>query len=145
MTKLFIISFFMFSVSCIAQDSKGTIKVKKVDTAISEIVLVEKLEPSSMPSFPGGDAAIMNYLAKSIKYPQLEKEMGIQGTVYISFVVMEDGSITDIKLLRGVKDGSGLDNEAMRVVKTMPKWISAQKDGKPVKVRYTLPIIFKLK
>ncbi len=145
MKKLFIITFLMFSVSCFAQDTKGTIKVKKVDTAISEIVLVETLNPEIMPSFPGGDAAMTSYLAKSIKYPQLEKEMGIQGTVYISFVVMEDGSITDIKLLRGVKDGSGLNNEALRVVKMMPNWISGQNNGKPVKVRYTMPIKFQLK
>ena len=145
MKRIFIIAFLMLSVSCFAQDTKGTIKVKKVDTAISEIVLVETINPESMPSYPGGDVAMSSYLAKSIKYPQLEKEMGIQGTVYVSFVVMEDGSIEDIKLLRGVKDGSGLDNEALRVVKMMPKWISGQKNEKPVKVRYTMPIKFQLK
>lgn len=146
MKKLFIITFLIFSVACFAQDTKGTIKVKKADTSRVEIPLAEALDPTTMPSFPGGDTAMTKYLSKSVRYPELEKEMGIQGKVYVSFVVLEDGSISDVKLLRGVSGGPGLDNEALRVVKMMPKWTPAKKlDGKPVKVRYTLPINFYIK
>jgi len=144
MRKQFVIAFLILTVASFAQDTKGTIKVKKADTARSEIVLVEALDPASMPSFPGGNAEMNKYLSKTVQYSQMELEMGIQGKVYISFVVTEDGSITDIKLMKGVTGGPGLDKEAIRIVKMMPKWIPAKKDGKPVKVRFNMPINFKL-
>lgn len=144
MKKLFSIALLMFSVSCFGQDTKGTIKVKKVDTAKSEIAVIEVLDSESLPSFPGGNIEMQKYLSKNVQYPQYELESGIQGSVCVSFVVTEDGSISDVKLLRGVPGGPGLDKEAIRIVKMMPKWIPAEKEGNPVNVRFNMPIIFRL-
>jgi protein TonB len=95
-----------------------------------------------MPSFPGGMAALMKYLATHIKYPELAKESGIQGRVFINFVVEPDGSISHVKVLRGI--GGGCDEEAVRVVKSMPKWIPGKQRGKPVRVSFNLPVKFTL-
>jgi len=95
-----------------------------------------------MPSFPGGDGAMLSYLGKNIKYPTLAKESGIQGTVYVTFVVEKDGRVSDVKVLRGI--GGGCDEEAIRVVKSMPRWTPGKQRGKPVKVQYNLPCRFVL-
>lgn len=149
MKRIFVIAFVILSVVCLAQDKKGTIKVKELDTVgfeltRSEVVLSEALDPTTMPSFPGGNAEMQKFLSKNIQYPAMEAEAGIQGKVYVAFVVDVDGSLTDIKLMRGVKDGPGCDKEAMRLVKMMPKWVPAKKEGKPVKTRINLPINFKI-
>ncbi len=96
-----------------------------------------------MPSFPGGDAALMKYLGNSIKYPAIAKDAGIQGTVYVTFVVDEKGNVKDVKVLRSI--GGGCDEEAIRVVENMPKWKPGKQRGKPVKVQYNLPIRFTLR
>jgi len=96
----------------------------------------------SMPEFPGGKSALMKYLAQNIKYPPYAKEAGIQGRVFINFVVEKDGSITNVKVLRGI--GGGCDEEAVRVVKAMPKWKPGMQRGKPVRVSFNLPVKFTL-
>ena len=96
----------------------------------------------SMPTFPGGMGALMKYLAENIKYPPLAKESGIQGRVFINFVVEPDGSISNVKVLRGI--GGGCDEEAVRVVQNMPKWSPGKQRGKPVRVSYNLPVKFTL-
>ncbi len=96
-----------------------------------------------MPSFPGGEAKLFEYLGKNIKYPQIAKEAGISGIVYVTFVVDANGNITEVQVLRGI--GGGCDEEAVRVVKNMPKWTPGKQRGKAVKVRYNLPIRFSLK
>jgi protein TonB len=95
-----------------------------------------------MPSFPGGDVKLMEYIAKNIKYPQIARESGIQGRVFIGFVVEPDGSISNVKLLRGI--GGGCDEEAMRVIKSLPKWKPGKQRGKAVRVSYQIPVNFKL-
>lgn len=95
-----------------------------------------------MPSFPGGQEAMMKYIGKNFKYPKEAVDSGIQGTVFVTFVVERDGSITGVKTLRGI--GSGCDEEALRVVQSMPKWIAGKQRGKEVRVQYNLPIRFKL-
>ena len=95
-----------------------------------------------MPAFPGGEAKLMEYVGKNIKYPQIARETGIQGRVFIGFVVEPDGSVSNVKLLRGI--GGGCDEEAMRVVKSMPKWKPGKQRGKAVRVKYTVPVNFKL-
>jgi len=95
-----------------------------------------------MPKFPGGETAMMEFIAKNVKYPQKAKDEGVQGRVFIQFVVEKDGSIGEVKLLRGI--GGGCDEEGIRVVKSMPKWTPGQQAGKSVRVHYTLPIFFKL-
>jgi len=96
----------------------------------------------SMPSFPGGMYKLMEYLHKNIKYPLLAKELNIQGRVFVTFVIEKDGSVNDVKLLRGI--GGGCDEEAIRVVKSMPKWIPGSQRNIPVRVQYNLPINFRL-
>lgn len=93
-----------------------------------------------MPSFPGGN--VQKWIGKNTKYPVLAMENGIQGKVYIQFVIEKDGSITDTKVLRGVD--ASLDKEAIRVINSMPKWKPGKQRGKPVRVSYTLPINFQL-
>ena len=95
-----------------------------------------------MPAFPGGEQKLMEYVAKNIKYPQIARETGIQGRVFIGFVVEPDGSVSNVKLLRGI--GGGCDEEAMRVVKSMPKWKPGKQRGKAVRVSYQIPVFFKL-
>jgi len=95
-----------------------------------------------MPEFPGGRGKLMQYLASNIKYPPYAKEAGIQGRVFINFVVEKDGSITAVKVLRGI--GGGCDEEAVRVVKAMPKWKPGMQRGKPVRVSFNLPVKFTL-
>ena len=96
----------------------------------------------TMPSFPGGQEKLMHYLATNIKYPQIARESNVQGRVYLSFVVEPDGSVSNVKVLRGI--GAGCDEEAMRVVKAMPKWSPGKQRGKAVRVSYNLPVNFKL-
>ena len=96
-----------------------------------------------MPIFEGGDAALMKYLTDSVKYPELAKKHGVQGRVVIGFIVEKDGSLTDVKVLRHVD--IALDAEALRVVKGMPKWIPGCQDEQLVRVRYNVPVSFRLK
>jgi protein TonB len=95
-----------------------------------------------MPSFPGGPEAMFKYIGKELKYPEEAVEQGIEGAVYIAFVVERDGSVSDVKVLRGI--GGGCSEEAVRVVQRMPKWTPGKQNGKLVRVRYTLPIRYKL-
>lgn len=94
------------------------------------------------PNYPGGDEARIKFLQANMKYPEEAKELGIQGKVFVTFVVEVDGSITDVKVLRGI--GSGCDDEAIRVVKSMPRWVPGKQRGVPVRVQFNLPINFKL-
>ena len=95
-----------------------------------------------MPSFPGGMGALMQYLSKNIKYPPFAEENNIQGRVICTFVVERDGSVTDIHIAKGVDPS--LDKEAIRVVSGMPKWIPGRQNGQSVRVKYTLPVTFRL-
>ena len=94
------------------------------------------------PAFPGGEGAMMQWIQEHIEYPQLAVEMGEQGIVYVQFVVNKDGSIEQVKIMRGVSDA--LDDEAVKVVKKMPKWTPGEQAGKKVRCRFTLPIHFRL-
>lgn len=94
------------------------------------------------PQFPGGEAALYKYLNESIKYPEEAKELGIQGRVFVNFVVETNGSVSNVKVLRGI--GGGCDEEAIRVVQSMPKWTPGKQRGIPVRVSYNLPIKFTL-
>ena len=107
----------------------------EVETKIFEVV-------EQMPSFPGGDAALMKYLQENVKYPVVAQENGVQGRVVISFVVERDGSITDVKVARSVDPS--LDREAQRVVKSMPNWIPGKQNGSAVRVKYNVPVSFRL-
>jgi protein TonB len=96
-----------------------------------------------MPEFPGGQQEMMKYIAENIKYPVIAQENGIQGRVICQFVIEKNGSVTDIQVVRSSGDAS-LDKEAERVIKTMPKWKPGKQRGKPVRVKYTIPVAFRL-
>ncbi len=96
-----------------------------------------------MPSFPGGEEKMLAYIAKNIKYPPVARENNIIGRVYVSFVVDKDGKIKEAKILRGI--GGGCDEEALRVVKSMPDWKAGRQNGRSVQVQFNLPVNFTLK
>lgn len=98
-----------------------------------------------MPSFPGGNDKMMKFIQTNITYPEFEKEHGIAGTCYVTFVVEKDSTLSGISVLRGVAGGSGCDKEAMRVVSIMPKWSPGTQNGNLVRVQYYLPIKFYLR
>jgi periplasmic protein TonB len=110
-------------------------EVEEEDTQVFFIV-------EDMPEFPGGELALRQFIANSIKYPVIAQENGIQGRVYVTFVVDADGSVSDPKIARGVDPS--LDKEALRVVSQLPKWKPGKQRGKPVRVSYTVPINFQL-
>ncbi|MBR6190914.1 MAG: energy transducer TonB [Prevotella sp.] len=133
-------------------DVKGNDESGEVLKA-KEVIATEPVKPKEeenkvfdvveqMPSFPGGQAALMNYLNNNIKYPVIAEENGIQGRVVVQFVVGKDGHISDVKVAKSVDPS--LDKEAVRVVKAMPKWIPGKQNGQAVTVRYTLPVTFRL-
>jgi protein TonB len=95
-----------------------------------------------MPEFPGGIEAMYKYLGKNIKYPEMDKRIGIKGKVYLSFVVEKNGEITDVNVMRGISEGC--DKVALSAVKKMPKWTPGENLGKKVRVKYTLPVKFEL-
>ncbi len=111
------------------------VKPKEEENKVFDVV-------EQMPSFPGGMAALMAYLQKSIKYPPVAEENGIQGRVVCTFVVERDGSVTDVRVAKSVDPS--LDKEAVRVVSAMPRWIPGKQNGQSVRVKYTLPVTFRL-
>jgi len=122
------------------------------DTEIEQQVFDEPVEEEEtdeiftiveqQPTFKGGMAAFYSYVQKKMKYPTQARRMGIEGRVYVQFVVGKDGSISEVTVLRGI--GAGCDEEATRVLKNSPKWKPGKQRGKPVKVRMVLPITFQL-
>ena len=143
-------------------DKKGSDKKKDADydktatLTVIEIVPDDDTKPSApapddncvfesveqMPQFPGGEAALMKFLANNIRYPERAQENNIQGRVVVRFVITKTGSISDVRVVRS-KD-KDLDKEAIRVVKSLPKFTPGKNNGQPVNVWYTLPINFKL-
>jgi protein TonB len=125
-----------------------TAEVKHVEEKIAEPEPVKEEETKvfdvveQMPSFPGGPSALMQYLSSNIKYPVVAEENGVQGRVVCTFVVEKDGSITDVRVVKSVDPS--LDKEAVRVVKSMPKWIPGKQNGSAVRVKYTVPVTFRL-
>ncbi len=113
----------------------------------SENKVIEQVAPvftivELMPGYNGGEEAMYKYLADNIKYPQVAKETGIQGNVIVTFVVEKEGSISDVRVLKDI--GGGCGEEALRVVKAMPKWNAGKQNGVPVRVQFNLPIRFTL-
>ena len=114
------------------------VEIEEDDVVEQEIFTIVE----EMPEFPGGMNKLAEYLAKNIKYPQMARESGIQGRVFVNFVVEPDGSVSNVTVMRSL--GGGCDEEAMRVVKSMPKWKPGKQRGKAVRVSYILPVNFKL-
>jgi protein TonB len=95
-----------------------------------------------MPTFPGGDEALYSFVGKQIVYPEIAKRAGVEGKLYIQFVVRTDGKVSDVTVQKGI--GAGCDEEAVRVVRSMPNWKPGRQNGHPVNVRISIPIVFKL-
>jgi len=110
-------------------------KPKEEETKVFEVV-------EQMPEFPGGQAALLKWISDNIKYPTIAEENGIQGRVVCTFVVERDGSVTDVQVARSIDPS--LDKEAVRVLKKMPRWNPGKQNGSAVRVKYTVPVTFKL-
>lgn len=113
---------------------------EKENAAINEDMIYRDVE--EMPSFPEGQGGVFGYISKNIRYPVVAEENGIQGRVLVSFIIEKDGSLTDFVIEKSVDPS--LDKEAIRLVRSMPKWNPGKKDGQSVNVKYTLPITFRL-
>jgi protein TonB len=109
----------------------------KYEDSYAPFIYVEQ-----MPEFPGGSKAMFEFLSKNVRYPRLAQETGIQGTVFVSFVVEPDGSITHLKVLRGI--GGGCDEEALRLYSSMPRWKPGMQSGRAVRVQFSASITFRL-
>lgn len=137
----------------------GTFDVKGNDDANGEILKAKEViaEPEppkheeenkvfdiveQQPMFPGGTSALMKFLSENTKYPVVAQENGVQGRVTVQFVVEKDGSVSDVHVLRGVDPS--LDKEAVRVVKSMPRWTPGKQNGTTVRVNYRVPVLFRL-
>jgi protein TonB len=110
---------------------------KKASVDDEVFVVVEE-----QAEFPGGLDSMYAYIVKNLKYPELAKEKGIEGRVFVSFIIEKDGSISNVKILRGI--GGGCDEAAVEMIKNMPKWKPGTQRGKPVRVQFNLPIKFEL-
>ena len=125
-------------------DEEGGVLVEDLKQVVTEAPVEEEVFDmvEQAPQFPGGQAELMSWLGKNIRYPVIAQENGIQGRVICQFVVGSDGSVRDIKVVRSLDPSC--DKEAVRVIQSMPKWIPGRQNGKAVSVRYTLPVMFRL-
>jgi TonB family protein len=130
---------FMFNNQGFSQETNKS-KPAKEKSAEADEAVFETVE--QVPEYTGGQDALINFLVKNVEYPKVAIESGIQGTVYVSFVVEKDGSVTDVKVKRGVS--AELDAEAVRVISLMPNWNPGMNGGKTVRVRFVLPVAFRL-
>ncbi len=113
------------------------LNMEEEDTGDQIFMIVE-----NMPEFPGGDAALIKYITSHVNYPVICQENGVQGRVSVSFVINEKGEVTNVKAYRG--NDPNLEREAIRVVQSLPKWKPGKQRGRPVKVSYTVPVVFRL-
>lgn len=128
-----------------SEDDNTAVEIKYIEPVVEEEEPVEEeifMVVEQMPEFPGGMAELMKFLSTNIKYPTIAQENGIQGRVIVQFVVNQDGSIVDPVVMRSVDPY--LDKEALRVISTMPKWKPGMQRGKAVRVKYTVPVTFRL-
>ena len=117
-----------------------TLRMDTIEKVAEDVEIFGMVE--EMPSFPGGEVKLVEYIAKNLNYPQEAIEKGIEGRVFVGFIIDVDGSVTDVKLLRGI--GGGCDEEAIRVIKSLPKWRPAKQNGVFSRVSYQIPVNFKL-
>ena len=128
-----------------SDDTQAAVEVKYQPVEVEEEDVEEQQifqVVEEMPEFPGGMGECMKFLSKNIKYPTISQENGVQGRVIVQFVVNQDGSIVDPTVVRGVDPY--LDKEALRVIKMMPKWKPGKQRGKAVRVKFTVPVMFRL-
>lgn len=134
MKKLIVMA--LMAVGCLTTANAQKTVVSQTNQKVYDVV-------EQMPEFPGGMQGLISYLSENIKYPKDAEKQKVEGKVMVTFVVEADGSVTTVQEVKKVFPS--LDNEAVRVVSAMPKWTPGMHDGKPVRVKYTLPISFRLK
>jgi protein TonB len=133
-------------ISTKTQEGDANAEPTVVEPVITEAPVVEPPKiftiVEQMPEFPGGDAELLKFIQSNIQYPPMERDNDVQGRVIVGFTVNEDGSVSDVNVKRGVS--SGLDKEATRVIRLLPKFKPGKQQGKAVKVYYSLPVVYKL-
>ncbi|GHA67445.1 energy transducer TonB [Pontibacter akesuensis] len=134
-------------VKTVEGDKNAPLDLGDIDGTSEVVAEVVEEKPytyvEQMPTFPGGETEMLKYLGKNIRYPAAAQRAGVEGLVVLSFVVSKTGEISEIQVIKNL--GAGTDEEAMRVVKTMPKWTPGKQNGRAVPVRYTLPVRFTIK
>jgi len=140
----------MMASTAFSQEPKSSSAPKDtvtIDSEIEELIGIDDSQifnmAEQMPAFPGGEKALFEFIRLNVRYPNEAIEDRIEGTVFLSFIIEKDGMITNVNVERGV-NGGGLNEEAVRVIKSMPNWHPARNDAKQVRVNYSLPIKFKL-
>lgn len=152
MRKLTIILFITFSINCYSQVKNNEVeKIEIIDPQIKDSTIKVKInneivydlvdEPAE---FPGGMYACKNFILTNLVYPSKAKEKGIEGKCYLKFIITESGEVSNVKVIKGVQDCPECDQEAIRLIKSMPKWEPGKINGKPVNSTFTLPVQFKL-
>jgi len=140
MKQIVVVLFFFLFVNVQAQSNLSVSTYNSGFVSDPVYKLVDK-----MPMFPGGQAALYSFMARNTEYPADAKSDGIYGTVHVTFVVTKSGQLTDVKVKKGLPDGGqGCNDEAVRVIKSMPRWTPGYHEGEAVNVQYTLPFKFKL-
>jgi protein TonB len=121
------------------------IDITVVENIVPEVPVKEEIFTwaEEMPKFPGGDSQRLNYFMQNLTYPEIAKRAGVEGKVILSFVVDKNGDVSDIKVLKSI--GAGCDEEAVRVINSMPLWSPGKQNGKPVLTRVIIPVVFKLR
>jgi protein TonB len=130
-------------ISTETHEGEKTVDLPPETPVVDEDAVMSFATVEEQPQFPGGEAKLLQYVSEHIKYPPVARENGIQGRVYVTFIVDKEGKIADAKILRGI--GGGCDEEALRVVKALPEWKPGKQNGRAVKVQFNLPVNFTLK
>jgi TonB family protein len=130
--KDFLLIFVILLVSFCGKGQNTLTKLKETDEIFTSV--------EENPKFIGGEKAMYDFIYGNLKYPERAKEQGVKGKVFLKFVVEKDGSIGDVSVLKGI--GAGCDEEAIFIIKNMPKWISGKQNGNPLRVYFTMPITF---
>lgn len=116
----------------------------------NDTTVVKKFKNQKKPEYPGGETELVNYIAKNLKYPEKARKSGTQGIVYVAFIIKPDGSVEEVRVRQSDLKGKGkdkklLENEAMRIIQSLPKWTPGEQDGKKVTVNYSIPIKFTIR
>ena len=125
----------------LAQETLQPVEFKEKQTVENDVPYISV---EQMPKFPGGDDAMFKYIGDNVVYPKSAQKAGISGIVYVYFIIDKNGNVTNAEVKRGVKGGEELNDEALRVIKGMPKWEPGYQNAKPASVQLTLPIKFML-
>ncbi len=140
-TFLCVISLLFFTMRMSAQQT-DPVSAQQTDPTTAATVTTTLSSLEQMPDFPGGQKALIKYLSENMEYPEEARKNGIEGKVLSQFMVNEDGTLTDVQIIRRL--GYGCDEEVLRLITQMPKWNAGKEDGKAVKVLFKLPVVFML-